>query len=156
MRKLMAVGKITAKSPHGKHRLLLEAMIYTGSSEIKYRFLKAVPPSFHPTTWIGFSNLGPGNAASRMETCQDNMLLVRARANSPTSMAFVGNKSIWVNIPSTDTSTFAPRFTILAAVRHSKVPKISKDAEGRSFPDHARGRVLKATWDFITPAQPDD
>ena len=44
----------------------------------------------------------------------------------------------------------------MAIVRHSKVPKLSKDAEGKSFPNHARGRVLKATWDFITPAQPDD
>ena len=71
-------------------------------------------------------------------------------------MAFVGNKSFWVNIPSTDTGTLAPWFTILAVVRYSKGSELSKDAERRGFPDHTRGRVLKATWDFITPAQPDD
>ena len=71
-------------------------------------------------------------------------------------MAFVGNNSFWVNIPSADTGTLAPWFTILAVVRYSKVSEPSKDAERRGFPDHTRGKVFKTTGDLITPAQPDD
>ena len=131
-------------------------MIDTRGSKVEYRSLKAVPPRFHPGAGIWLSNFGPRDVASWVKPFQNNMFLVGARTDSPPSMALLGNKGFWINIPSAHTSTLTPRLAVLAVVRDSNVSKCSQDTERGGFPNHTRGRVLKTTRDLITPAQPDD